>query len=187
MLGLSPCVKGRRGVCDGLVSAQSSGGGGQGPHGAQTLTRPQALSAAGLCPLRTWRLHTCGEAATLTPGVLHKEAFKCGSRTTRRVRQALKSQREEAFSESEGDPVQEEARDTVLAQSRSRLTDEPPVGTQGRHPGGTGTQEGRAPVPPAAFRRRSPAFPFCTGSGYPLAECVRTPAWNELPRGGPST
>ena len=136
LLGLSPCVKGRRGVCDGLVSAQSSGGGGQGPHGAQTLTRPQALSAAGLCPLRTWRLHTCGEAATLTPGVLHKEAFKCGSRTTRRVRQALKSQREEAFSESEGDPVQEEARDTVLAQSRSRLTDEPPVGTQGRHPGG---------------------------------------------------
>ena len=50
-----------------------------------------------------------------------------------------------------------------------------------------GTQEGRAGFPPAAFRRRSPAFPFCSGPGYPLAECVRTPAWNELPRGGPST
>ena len=79
------------------------------------------------------------------------------------MRQALKSQREEAFSESEGDPVQEEARDTVLAQSQPRLTDSHLWALR------AGTQEGRAPGSSCRLQEEESCIPLLHGLGLPFS------------------
>ena len=63
--------------------------------------------------LSMWRLHACRADWPPSHRVFStRSSFKCGSLTTRRVRQPFKSQREEAFPQSERGWVQEEAHDS---------------------------------------------------------------------------